>query len=352
MREIPPINRRNLAIVVINLLFLASCRTGGATVSPLSSALTTQATGLPTRIVITVPPPTTIPENQVRGTVVSQHPSLSQIGGKVAYATNASGVFEIGILDMNSGKSQILTSSPNPGDAEPFWSVDGKHIVFNSGRSGNNDLEVYMMNYDGTNQHPVTVQKGKGGNFSPALSPDGTRVLYQSNRDGNMEVYIANVNGSDEHNLTNNPSNDITPAWSPDGSHVIFASDRSGSFEIYTMNPDGSDVKPFYSRKGYVLIRPRYSPDGKMILFGIQVFGSLDYNLAVVNADGSELHMVTSGHGQYTQAAWVGDDKIIYSGRQSDGERWQLYVVGLDGSNPVQVTSGNADYRDPYWVGE
>ena len=81
-----------------------------------------------------------------------------------------------------------------------------------------------------------------GFDRSPAWSPDGKRLAFESLRDGNHEIYVMNADGSDQTNLTKNPASDRSPAWSLDGKRIAFDSDRDGDDEIYVMNADGSDV--------------------------------------------------------------------------------------------------------------
>ena len=57
-----------------------------------------------------------------------------------------------------------------------------------------------------------------------------------------MEIYIMNVDGSGQTNLTNNPTKDIYPSFSPDGTKIAFESSRDGNDEIYIMNADGSEL--------------------------------------------------------------------------------------------------------------
>ena len=57
-----------------------------------------------------------------------------------------------------------------------------------------------------------------------------------------MEVYVMDVDGTDQTRLTNSSGTDGDPAWSPDGSKILFHSDRDGTVQIYVMNADGSDV--------------------------------------------------------------------------------------------------------------
>jgi Tol biopolymer transport system component len=109
-------------------------------------------------------------------------------------------------------------------------------IAFSSERDGN--VEIYVMNADGTNQ--VRLTSNGAIDERPSWSPDGTKITFWSNRDGNREIYVMNADGSVQMRLTNNPAVDQTSPWSPEGTRIAFESDRDGNFEIYTMNTDGS----------------------------------------------------------------------------------------------------------------
>ncbi len=112
-------------------------------------------------------------------------------------------------------------------DASPAWSPDGRHIAFDSNRDG--IFEVYVMNADGSG---VTRLTGNGGG-NPAWSPDSRRIAFDSYHDGNREIYVMNADGSGVTRLTHNPADDGYPSWSPDGQRITFDSTRDGNREIY-----------------------------------------------------------------------------------------------------------------------
>jgi len=110
-------------------------------------------------------------------------------------------------------------------------------IAFCSERDGNG--EIYVMDIDGKNQRNITNNPAKDD--YPSWSPNGQRIAFTSNRDGNGEIYVMDPDGKNQRNLTNNPLGDGGPSWSPDGQRIAFTSNRDGNSEIYVMDADGNN---------------------------------------------------------------------------------------------------------------
>jgi TolB protein len=111
-----------------------------------------------------------------------------------------------------------------------------------------NPAEIYSVNIEINNV--VTLISG-GINTYPSWSPDGKKIVFRKIIDGNnSEIFMANSNGSNPHNLTKNPSFDGWPSWSPDGTQIAFASNRSGNYKIYLMNADGNNVRLLADTEG------------------------------------------------------------------------------------------------------
>ncbi len=72
--------------------------------------------------------------------------------------------------------------------------------------------------------------------YSPAWSPDSTRIAFRSSHDGPADIYVINIYGTSLTNLTEDPADDWAPAWSPDGTLIAFQSNRDGNWEIYVMS--------------------------------------------------------------------------------------------------------------------
>jgi TolB protein len=96
------------------------------------------------------------------------------------------------------------------------------------------------MKPDGTDVRQIT--EGPFNDYRPALSPDGRRIAFVSDRDGNFELYLLNVATSVTTRLTRLASTDTDPAFSSNGQRLYFSSDRSGNYEIMRINLDGSGM--------------------------------------------------------------------------------------------------------------
>jgi tol-pal system beta propeller repeat protein TolB len=158
--------------------------------------------------------------------------------GKIAFASDRDGNFEIYSMDADGGAQIRLTEDPGE-DFSPSWSPDGARLVFVSTRDGN--AEIYVMNADGTGQTRLT--NNTASDISPAWSPNGSQIGFVSNRDGNDEIYLMNPDGTNQTNVTQNSADDSSFSFSPDGGMLAFSSTRQDSdFDIYTMNSDGRGV--------------------------------------------------------------------------------------------------------------
>ncbi len=151
-------------------------------------------------------------------------------------------------------------------------SPDGSKIAFQSNRTG--DWEIFVMNTDGTSLQQLTHSNGFDG--GPVWSPDGKKIVFPSERDQDPEIYVMDADGSNQKRLTYTPGDDSHPHWFPDGSTIIFNSARTSPdltanwgkqwHELFSMNADGTGVKQITTFKT-VSTYPSVSPDGKKIVF-------------------------------------------------------------------------------------
>jgi Tol biopolymer transport system component len=193
--------------------------------------------------------------------------------------------FDLFVSDADgSNLTQITTEFGY--DAEATVSPTGDRVVFTSVRDG--DLELYTMNLDGSDVRRVTDRLGyDGGAF---FSPDGKKLLWRAHypetereisdyksllgmgmiRPSALEVYIADADGSNQVQVTDNGAANFAPYWHPSMEKIVYSSndgDPSGrEFEIFMVNVDGSGHTQITFSPEFDGF-PVFSPDGRYLVF-------------------------------------------------------------------------------------
>jgi TolB protein len=183
------------------------------------------------------------------------------------------------------------------------WLPDGR-IVFvscqtTSWRGELPECDLVAMRPDGDDREVLSRIRLT---YDFAVSPDGRRIAYSQleglSHSQHLDLYVADINGSNRVRLTENDTADALAAWSPDGKRIAFVSNRAESArcfyydcagftnELWVMDADGSDVTRLTETSEEEL-SPSWSPDGEKIVF-VRVAGDDEpHYLYIVNADGT-----------------------------------------------------------------
>lgn len=225
------------------------------------------------------------------------------------------------------------------GSGEDGW------IAFYSDRDGNS--EIYIMNADGSDQHRLTFNQSEES--SPVWSPDGSQVAFISDRDDPdagkclpncfYQIYVIRADGSGEHKLVETELSTLHPDWHPDGTKLSFDTEFNLKGDIYVLNADGSDL--------HLLIQDGFwadwSPDGTQIVFASRRDGNVE--IYVADADGSNQRRLTENKRLDYFPAWSPDGQRIAF---ATVEQKQIYIMDADGSNERQLTD-QGRCEDPAW---
>ena len=244
---------------------------------------------------------------------------------------------------MNPDGSEQTRISLNPAhNSDARWSPDGSKIVFKSQRDGN--FEIYTMNNDGSGVTRITTNPAD--DMYPAWSPDVSKIAFSSNRDGNYDIFLMNTDGSNLIRLTNNPADDNEPAWSPDNKKIVFKSNRDGNDEIYIINADGTGESRITTNQADDF-QPAWSPDGSKIAFTTNRDGTWTFNIYSMNTDGTGLSRLTLENDG--EPAWSPDgSKIVFQSWRNNAIP-QIYTMNPDGSEQTRITFNPAADANPSW---
>lgn len=273
-------------------------------------------------------------------------PSPIELHGRLAFAYDTGGNIDVYVLDLPSGELHRLTSDP-AADFSPTWSPDGNKIAFRSDREGND--EVFVMNSDGTGQTDLT--NNPTSDYSPAWSPDGKTIAFATDRaDSSNDVWLMDADGANLRPLVEQIGIDEYPTWSPDGSRVAFQctlgrilASRVGDFEVCVVNTDGTGLRRITDAPG-ISAAGGWSPDGSLIVFGSnrdRAPGDTSAcgDIFVIRPDGTGLTKLTDGSHSDCISSWASDGHIIFaSDRRDPGGQTDLWAMNADGTDATLLT--------------
>lgn len=251
----------------------------------------------------------------------------------------------ISTIEPDGSSQTDLTTSETQGN--PTWSPDGHKIAYVDASDG--DSEIWIMNEDGTN--PVQLTSDSISSRQPAWSPDGTEIVFQQYDPSTSEVdlFVINTDGTNKRNLTNSPSiAEAFPTWSINNEIAFHADGVGGTDDIFAIGADGSGLRNITNSSTREEF-PDWSPDGTKIIYDrMENPSSSERDIWVSNADGTNASNLTNSAGYDSSAAWSPDGtKIVYMSAATYPS--QLWTMNADGTDQQQITTLALDAHRPDW---
>jgi TolB protein len=197
---------------------------------------------------------------------------------KMAFKAEAGpGRSEIYIADYDGYGAQAVTSD-NTIVAAPTWR-GADMLLYSSYKLGNPHVYSHQL----TTGARSAVARHPGGNYSPAVSPDGSHVAMILSKGGSPDLYVASVNGSSLKQLTTTREAEFSPCWSPDGKLICYGSRERGATLLFTISPSGGAPRQLATIGAPGPTEPDWSPDGRWIAFTSQ---TRTFQICIVQANG------------------------------------------------------------------
>ena len=170
-------------------------------------------------------------------------------------------------------------------------------------------------------------------------------------RDFNLELYLSDLDGENLQRLTDDGARDWFGSWSPDGTQIVFMSDRSGEETIYTLDVETTEITQL-TQHTEATLHPFWSMDGEKIAYInqddnlVEIAGVLD--IYVMNADGNNSQPLGEEEVFEGDPMWSPDGSTVVYMSNEDGN-WSLYSMDTNGENVVRLTDGEGDDIFPVW---
>lgn len=267
-------------------------------------------------------------------------------GTRIAFYSDREGNDDIYVTNAEVFRPQLALADDESDLTFPSYSPDRKEIVFQATMP---DKSRELRIYDTESKRTSTLAKNESADLQPAMSPDGTQIVFHRKIGANTEICLIKTDDGELTNLTQNPARDISASFSPDGKQIAFVTNRDGNtaaFYAYVMNIDGSDQHRVYLKEGLVF-SPSWSPDGREIVFSNDNTGAGNFDLYAVSLDdpetGKQLTLGRLGEGHPVISP---DGSKIAFANTNDGN-WEIYLMNRDGTGLLRLTRHPSDDSTP-----
>ena len=229
----------------------------------------------------------------------------------------------------------------------PEWTPDGNSLAYVSYRRGT--PLVYLAHiFEGRSDPNLTREPDDSQAFAPTFSPDGQRIAFASNRGGNMDIWVANVDGSDARRLTQTQASDTAPCWSPTGQEIAFTSNRTGTPQLWVMSAEGLNVRRLTTVGNYndgCSWNPARQ-HGEIAYTARLESGGFD--IAVIDLATRQVRQITRGHGSCEYPSWAPNGRhLVFSCER--GDTWAITVSDREGRSIQRLATGAGNNVQPDW---
>jgi len=261
-------------------------------------------------------------------------PAVSPDGKSIAFVRVSSiGASDIFIVPLHGGSPRRITSD-NVDINGVAWDASGRQLIFSSKRDGS--YRLWRINLD-SGQMGLFPASGLNA-LHPAVDPTQNRLIY-TEWNINSNIWRVDLRVPFEKRkpvawITSTVHQD-SPQYSPDGKSIVFFSDRTGYWELWLANSEGGDLHQITHFEGATAGSPQWSPNGQEIAFDLRAKGVS--NVFTFNVKTEAIRQITQENSDTMEPRWSGDGGVLYVVSKKTGLP-QIWKVPLDGNPWIQLT--------------
>jgi len=261
-------------------------------------------------------------------------PAFSPSGDSIAFvrASSQRGITDIYTVPSGGGEERRITFDGKTVTGLA-WATE-ERIVFTSNRAGPQML--WSMPAAGGRPELIAVAGRNVSGVSSSSTGRGKLAFVESFRNTNIWRLDLTRPGAPAERLIATTRRNDSPKYSPDGKRIVFGSDRSGAYEIWVSDTNGLGAKQITRFGGTAVGTPRWSPDGRNIVFDAGKDGrSVIY---IVDGTGGAPRLFVEERWDSMMPSWSADGNFIYFASRRDGEGLRVWKKPVSGGPAVQLT--------------
>jgi serine/threonine protein kinase len=266
-------------------------------------------------------------------------------GGRIAFTCTRGDYNQLCMINRDgSGLTQL--SDMEASNYYPVFTPDGSALLFASNRNGPFDLYLLLFG----EKQLIQITENVGNVVSPSYSPDGRRIVFANQAgEGPASIWMVNADGLNPHLVYTGADDIVAAAWSPDGERIAYAKSVGvpQEYEIFTMDTDGKNHLRISQGLQGIGGSIDWSPDGKSLLVYAGAYG--DKNIFKIDVATGDYTQLTDG-GNNAGGSYSPDGRYIVFNSLRNNDQADLYIMRSDGTNQVQLTNDPEPDWGPVWT--